>query len=346
MPETGQRFLVIRLSSIGDIVHTLPAVAELGHSFPRAEIHWLVEKRFSSLLNGNPFVQRVIELDTLGWRENWFGSSVGQSWRAVRKERYDAAIDFQGLLKTGILSFAAHAKRRVGFGREWLRERGAGMFYTDRVQPLGRGHIIERNLALVEHLGAKPGPWEFPLLNNQPETKLVAERLTDLGVKNFILISPGGGWKAKRWPPESFSELIRRIANELQPDILLTGSPAEEPLIAGILEQANVARARYFPATLVQFIALARRARLFVGGDTGPLHLAAAVTTPLVAIFDASDPLNTVERNGPFNPADITVTDAAAVRGRRSGKNSDFLRGIPVEAVLEAVRERWKKAYG
>jgi lipopolysaccharide heptosyltransferase I len=350
MPEIDQRFLVIRLSSIGDIVHTLPAVAELGRSFPRAEIHWLVEKRYAPLLAGNTFVRRVIEVDTLGWRKRPFmrrqTTSLREAWKAIREPRYGTTIDFQGLIKTGFLSFATGAPRRLAFGREWLREPAAGMFYTDRALAAGRRHIIELNLALVEHLGTKLGAWEFPLPSNPLDERAVSERIEASGIRDFILISPGGGWKSKCWPPESYADLIGRLEKEYQSDVLLSGSPSEEGLITTILDETAAKRARYFPSTLVQYIALARKARLFIGGDTGPLHLAAAVSTPVVAIFDANDPLNTPERNGPFNPADITVTDSTSTGKGRPRKGRDFLRGVPVGAVFDAVRERWERAYG
>lgn len=348
--EAGLNFLVIRLSSIGDIVHTLPAVAALGRSFPQAEISWLVEKRYASLLAGNPYVSRVLEVDTLSWRKRPFPVSfigpLRDAWRTIRERPYSSTIDFQGLIKTGIFSFAARSQRRLGFAGPWLREPGAGVFYTQHVPADGRQHIVELNLALVEYAGAKAGAWEFPLPSNDVDDATVVQQLASSGVGDFILISPGGGWKAKRWPPESYAALISRLAKEFQLDILLTGSPDERECIQAIIESAATSRARYFPANLVQYISLARRARLLIGGDTGPLHLAAAAGTPLVAIFDATDPRNTPERNGPFNSADITVIDPKAVRGQRASKTRDFLRGIPVEAVFDATRERWKRAYG
>ncbi|HET7841759.1 MAG TPA: lipopolysaccharide heptosyltransferase I [Terriglobia bacterium] len=347
MSESKPRFLVIRLSSIGDIVHALPAVAALGDAFPGAEIHWLVEKRHADLLKGNPYVHRVIKLDTLGWRHElispWTLEQIAGAGMALREERFDAAIDFQGLVKTAFLASISKSARRIGFSEYWLREPLAGIFYTDRVSPHGRGHVIEMNLSLVEHLGVPRLPsaeWEFPLPKSDADDSYVERQLATLGARDFVILNPGGGWKSKCWAPENFSELIQRLEREIPEFMLLTGSPQEETLIDGILRRAGSSRAAYFPSTILQLIALIRRARLFVGGDTGPLHLAEAAGVPVVAIFSASEPVNTPERNGPFRPDDIFVTNRNGTKNPAREKNHDFLRDVPVASVFDAVRGR------
>jgi ADP-heptose:LPS heptosyltransferase len=205
------------------------------------------------------------------------------------------------------------------------------------------------NLALAEYLGAAPCPterWRFPLPRASEDDAYVAARLAALGAREFLILNPGGGWKSKRWPPENYAQLIRHLRTEIPWKILLTGSPDEEGLIQEILKLAATPSACYFPSTLVQFIALARRACLFVGGDTGPMHLAAAVGTPIVAIFSASDPLNTPERNGPFARADIVVSDCTERIPRRRGKRREYLQGVSVDAVLAAIRARLARVNG
>jgi ADP-heptose:LPS heptosyltransferase len=132
MPEP--RFLVIRLSSIGDIVHTLPAVAALGETFPQAEIHWVIETRYAGLLQGNPWVQRMVRVDTLGWRRKLASGEtlekIARSLLALREVTFEAAIDFQGLLKSGLIAWLSRARERVGFEESWLREPLAAIFYT------------------------------------------------------------------------------------------------------------------------------------------------------------------------------------------------------------------------
>lgn len=344
MPESCQRFLVIRLSSIGDIVHTLPAVAALGRTHPRAEIHWAVEDRFSALVRGNPFVSRVIKLDTLGWRKSLASkhtlTEMMQGIDALREYPYDAVIDFQGLIKSAIFARLSYSQKRIGLSWQWLREPLAAALYTHRVSPRNRTHVVDLNLSLVEALGAHPSKWEFPLPDNPQDRESVQERLQMLGTNEFIIINPGGGWKSKRWDPANYAELAARLGKQLPFDILVTGSEQEENLAQDILVQSSVPRVKWFPSTILQFIALARRAKLLIGGDTGPLHLAAAAGTPLVAIFDSTDPRNTPERNGPFNPADIILHGPRGARTAGHSKHANYLEGVTVESVVKAVLQR------
>jgi len=343
------RFLVIRLSSIGDIVHTLPAVAALGEAHPEVEIHWAVEARYAALVEGNPFVKRTLPFDTLGWRRR-LGSvatvkEVARRVLDLRDQEYHVAIDFQGLVKTGFLARLSGAGERLGLAEPWLREPLAAAWYTDRVPASGRIHAIEESLALVERLGAprlERGQWQFPLPRSAENDRAVEERLQSLSVRDFVVINPGGGWISKRWAPENYAALIRRLEPELPWHFLLTGSPAEEPLMEEIVRRTGSPRVGYFAANLVELIALERRARLFLGGDTGPLHLAAAVGTPIVAIYGPTDPA----RNGPFSCADIALSNFGPIDHTRRTKNPSYLPGIAVESVLDAVRTRLRRAYG
>jgi lipopolysaccharide heptosyltransferase I len=338
-------FLVIRLSSIGDIVHTLPAVAALGETFPASRITWVIETRYASLLDGNPYVHRLVKLDTLGWRKR-LGSArtldeALRGLKELRAVRFDTAIDFQGLIKSALLARLSGARRRVGFEKRWLRERLAGLFYTERVAvaaATGR-HAIEENLALVERLGVpRPERFRFALPRSAEAERAVAERLEALGAREFIIINPGGGWIAKRWSPESYAALIRALQGELP--ILLTGSPEEESLIRQVVGDCNGAHASYFPSSLMEFIALARRARLFVGGDTGPLHLAAAVGTPIVGIYGPTDPA----RNGPFSAADRVLRARVPVNHTRRARDAQYIAGVSAESVRAAVLERLRES--
>jgi lipopolysaccharide heptosyltransferase I len=353
MSESKPRFLVIRLSSIGDIVHALPAVAALGDGFPGAEIDWVIEKRHAPLLSGNPYIHRAIKLDTLNWRNELLSprtlEEIVGTGMALREAHFDAAIDFQGLIKSAFLARLSRSSVRLGFSEYWLREPLAGVFYSDRVSPRGRRHVIEMNLSLVERLGAAPVPrdrWKFPLPRNEAGDQDVENRLASLDAGEFIVLHPGGGWKSKCWAPENYSELIRRLEKEIPEKIILTGSPDEEPLVRTILSGAASPRTFYFPSTILHLIALARRARLFVGGDTGPVHLAEAAGAPVVEIFSVAEPVNTPERNGPFRAQDIAVSNRNGAPRRTRNKNSDYLRDVSVETVLAAILERRARAHG
>jgi lipopolysaccharide heptosyltransferase I len=345
----SQKFLIIRLSSIGDIVHALPAVAALGETFPRAEIDWVVERRHALLLEGNAFVHRLIPLDTLGWRKNLKSArtlqSVSRGIAALRELHYDAAIDFQGLYKSAVIAWLSRAKERVGFNERWLREPTAAALYTSSVSPREETHVIEMNLALVEFLGVprlERERWRFPLPASAADEEYIANQLKSRGVGEFIIVNPGGGWKSKCWSPEDYAAVIRQLAGEFPGHFLLTGSPDEEGLCISIAEKSGTARAAFFPSTIPQFIALARRAKLLVGGDTGPLQLAAAVRTPIVAIFGPTDPA----RNGPFAPADITLWNRGPIDYTRRSKNAGWISGISAETVVTAIRTRLARKYG
>jgi len=334
------RFLVIRLSSIGDIVHGLPAVAALGQSFPQAEIHWLIEERYAALLAGNPYLGRVIPLDTLSWRGGSppvsIVKKVVNTLRGLRGMAYDAVLDFQGLWKSALIALLTGTRERVGLAEPWLREPSAAVLYTERVSAAGRQHVVEESLVLVEHVGARVGLWQFPLPHSAEAERYVEDRLARLAARDFMIVNPGGGWKAKRWAPENYALLLRRLESWFPGQVLLTGSPNELELISGILERAGSSQASYFPCDLVQFIALARRAKLLLGGDTGPVHLAAAVGTPLVAIHGPTDPA----RNGPFNKADIALYNRAPVNHTRRDAKANYIKGISVDSVRAALEER------
>jgi lipopolysaccharide heptosyltransferase I len=346
MADPAQRFLIVRLSSIGDIVHALPAAAALAETFPQARIHWVVEKRYALLLEGNPHLHHLIAIDTLGWRRHLTSSATWLEIRNgvsdLRLPFYSAAIDFQGLWKSAVVAWLSRAQERIGFAERWLREPSAAVLYTQRVSPHERVHVVEENLALVERLGARTHRWQFPLPWNEEDDVHVEAQLTALDAENFIILNPGGGWRSKCWSPGNYAALIRQLAGARREQILLTGSPAEETLIEGILQSAGTQRARYLPTTLVQFIALARRARLFIGGDTGPLHLAAAVGAPIVGIYGPTDPA----RNGPFAADDIALSNQGPINHTRRGANPEYLSGISVKSVMAAVEKRLARAHG
>lgn len=349
MPPSPRKFLVIRLGSIGDIVHALPAVSALGENFPQAQIHWAIETRHACLLEGNRYIQRVIQLDTLGWRRNLTSrptlQSIRQGIATLREAEYDAAIDFQGLYKSALIAWLSRARARVGFEASRLREPVAGALYTAQVAARERTHVIELNLALVEHLGVPRidhARWQFPLPSHPEDEEYVRGQLAAHNVRDFIIVNPGGGWQSKCWAPENYARLIRQLASQLPWEFILTGSPAEEQLLAGIMQESDTPQAKFIRSTITQFITLARLAKLFVGGDSGPLHLAAAVGTPIVAIYGPTDPA----RNGPISPHDITLWNRGRIDYTRRAVSAGYISGITVESVAAAVCQRLARTDG
>ncbi len=340
MAQDIQKILVIRLSSIGDIVHTLPAVAAIGTTYPEAEISWLVEARYAPLIEDNPFLKRILTVDTLGWRKRIFSirttQEVVQSISFLRSEAFDVAIDFQGLLKTALIGRLARSGRRVGLASGWLKEPSSGWFYTEQAPAAGAKHVVEENLALARWLGARINRWEFPLPHDEAEERWATEALARIQADAFILINPGAGWIAKRWPPSNYARLIARLEHEGPWSVILNGSQAEAGQIQSIVRDSGARRAHYVPASIRQLIALTRRARLFIGGDTGPLHIAAALGVPIVALYGPTNP----GRNGPFAAEDIAIWTREKVNHTRRTRQIRFLEGISVEDVVTAVHAR------
>lgn len=314
------RLLIVKLSSIGDVVHTLPAAALLRRSLPDARIAWVVERRASAILKDSPLIDELIELDTRGWRKDFASiSTIGSVHAALDQLRNgpslndgrnaDVAIDFQGLIKSGLVAFSSRAKRRIGFETRDLREKASRLLLTRQVETSHLKHVIDKNLALARaalaiagEIDAPASDYEFPIAVSPDDERYVETAIGDQS-GSFAIINPGGGWPTKLWPAERYAELADWLWSECGIVSFVTYGPGEETLAGSVAAGARSGAARPLASTLKQFVALARRAALFVGGDTGPLHLAAASGTPIVGLYGPTSP----ERNGPFDPRDIAV---------------------------------------
>lgn len=307
------KILIVRLGAMGDILHALPAVTGLRAALPDATIGWMVEEKWSELLaaagapisgpvdSSRPLVNRIHYVNTRQWRERMFRpgtrSMIRKALDEVRFERYDLAIDFQGAIKSAVLARLSGAAVRAGFITP--REPAARILYSERYGRDGE-HVIEQNAGLAAQAARKLlGPAESklmaPLLPHDP----VAERWADaeimrLGIASFAIMNPGAGWGAKQWPPQRYGEVAKELARHGLKTLVNTAS-GEEPLAQPLIE-ASGGNAFMVSSTIGQLIALTRRARLLIGGDTGPLHLAAALGIPTVGLFGPTDPA----RTGPF----------------------------------------------
>jgi heptosyltransferase I len=339
MPDTAtpraeladRSFLILRMGSMGDIVHTLPAVAALRDSFPAARIDWLVERKWRALLEGNPDINEVLEVDRRSLRD------LVRCVRRLRAAHYACALDFQSLYKSAALAFSSGALRRVGFIHSYMREPGAAFLYTERVNPQGK-HKVEHNLSLVESIGARRTGIRVSLLVSPEADAQVETKLSARGLRDFFVLSPGGGWRYKCWLPQRFGELHRELARRHDWCGVISFGPGEEGLAEEVRSVAGAPEPTLIPTNVAQLMALLRRAKFVVAGDTGPLHVASAFGTPVVGLFGPTDP----ERNGPFSPADIVVRNAGVEETtyRRAASYSPAMISITVDQVVEAVERR------
>lgn len=333
------RILVVRLGSLGDIVHALPAVASLRDTFPQARLDWLVETRWAELLELNPDLSNIFPVDTRAWRRAPLGlatwRSIAALRRTLREARYDCAIDFQGLYKSAVLGRLSGAARRIGFARSAAKESGAARFYTESASPPAGVHVIEMNRALARAAGAGDTPIRFSLPTNAEDGARVEEMLRSHHLTEFVVLSPGGGWRSKCWPVERYAALHNALARERGWRTVLNAGPGEERLVSEFTAQARVTKPVHFKLTLRQLVALLKRAKVLVSGDTGPLHLTAALGTPVVGLYGPTDPA----RNGPYGPRAVALhhREKATITYKHEERTSPALLAITVEEVVAAV---------
>jgi lipopolysaccharide heptosyltransferase I len=326
--------LIVRLSAIGDVVHTLPALAALRrHGW---EVGWAVEPAARTILEGHPLLDHMVPIPSA--RRVRLGPARAAA-ALLRSRQYDAALDFQGLWKSALWARLSRASRTIGWARRWRREPLSAVLGGEPVElPESACHVIDENLALLRALGIEAAGQRDFGLRFAADAEVVDRSLAEAGLRagDFVLLNPGGGWPEKLWPAESFGALARGL-RERGLRALVTWGPGEEALAERVVAASAGAAARCFPTTLRGLTELARRARLVVAGDTGPLHLACAVGTPVVALFGPTDPA----RNGPFAEADVALRAPAVGAPRdRFRMRSASMAEIPVADVLSAALRR------
>ena len=316
--------LAVRLGAMGDIIHALPAVAALKLAHPDCHLTWLVEPKWAPLLDANPFVDRVLFFH----RESLAG--LFQSWRALSEIRCDYAVDFQGLFKSALAASAARPGRLYGFDPAQIRERSAAIFYTDRISAHS-AHIVDRNLELAAALppgAAHPAsPVAFPLPPGASEG--------DLPSGDFVLASPLAGWASKQWPLDHYRALAALLLAECGIPLVLNGPPAA-PF-------HHVEPARVHHSGIAGLIHATRRAAAVVGVDSGPMHLAAALSKPGVAIFGPTDPA----RNGPYgNSLQVLRSPSAGTTYKRRAASDPSMQLISPDQVFDILSATLSKFAG
>lgn len=326
-----ENFLIIRLSSLGDIIHTLPAFSSLRKNFPQAKISWIVGKKGKEILDFVPGIDEVIVFPEKGWRKR------------IRNKN-SIALDFQGLVKSGFMALLSGARKRIGFHRKNLKEPLASFFYTERLEELSEGiHVISKNLKLLSKLGIKDERYEFPLQLDEKIRDEVREKLRKIGYENknkLIIHNIGGAWETKRWFTEKWIALIERMKKEELFPLLLWGNEEERKLAEEVSEKANIPVAPFL--SVKEVMALIKESSLLVSGDTFALQAACAFSVPVVAIFGPTNP----RRNGPFNPRDKVAfarLDCAPCYKRTCSTGLKCLERISAEEVAGMALELLEK---
>lgn len=298
MQDRSPKILVVRLGAMGDVIHALPAVSTLKASFPQSEITWAIDPKWAPLLAGNPAVDRTVPFNRRDL------ANVREAVKTLRASHFDFAIDFQGLIKSAFLASASGCRRRIGFHWKDARERPAALLYSERVHSHAK-HVADKNIELALAAGATRVDRSAPLPMGSPEGSLPSEP--------FVLACPLAGWVSKQWPLESFAALAKLVP------LVVNGAPSNEA------ELRRIPGAHIHLSGIDGLLDATRRATAVVGVDSGPLHIAAAMGKPGVAIFGPTDP----ERNGPLGTS-IQVL-------RAPGVETTYKRGHELSSSMQAI---------
>ena len=325
------RILIVRLSAIGDVIQTMPVACALRERFPDARLAWAVEQRAGALLEGHEALNELITLPR-GWLK-----SPGGVWRLrrrLREMRFDVTVDVQSLTKSAVLARLTGARRRIGFGNPGGRELSKWL-NNERVDPKAT-HVVDRYLELLGPLGIQRPAVRFQV-PEQEEARKTAERIIaekQLG-DGFAVINPGAGWPSKLWPAERYAAVARHLgAARRLPTLVVWAGAGERAAAERIVADGGAQAVLSPPTSLVELAALSRRAKLFIGADTGPLHLAAAVDTPCVGLYGPWP----AARHGPYGPRHVALQKMffeGPTRHRRTAPPI-YMESITTEMVCEA----------
>jgi len=336
------RFLIVRLGALGDIVHAIPVAAALRRARPTARIDWMVSGKHREILDLVPAIDGRLSIKDRSRTDE--GESLWGVLQEIRKTRYDVTIDLQGLLKSAVIARLSGAGKVVGFNGRYSRESMARAFYTDAYDPGGDGmyapsetrHVVDINLGMLKTIGIDPGRPEFPLADIH---SAVAASMAEATAGSYVLLNPGAAWPNKRWPAPRLGALAIALRARRNLKSVVLWGPGEFDLAQDVVATAGGAAILTPQTSVADVVALARGAAVMVSGDTGPTHIAAAVGTPIVGIYGPTRP----ERNGPWVPEDETVSRASICQChhfRQCKIERMCLLDIEVDEVLAAVERR------
>jgi len=306
--EPDMNILIVKLSAIGDVIHTLPSLAALRRLYPDAHITWVVEEAAADLIIGHPHLDEVIISRRKSWIRDIKAGKWQSAWREMRaflqrlrSRRYDLVIDFHGLLKSSMMVFLSGGKRNLGYD-SW--QELSGLFLHEKIPEDMNKHAVDRYLDFPRYLGAESHDVEF-ILPLTDKTKAVAKRLLDqhhLSEKNYIAVNPIAYWETKLWDSAKFAKLADQIKEGLKLDVIFTGSNRTDA--ADILSRMKKEGINLGGKTSLPILAeIYKSARAVITTDSGPMHLAAAMGTPVIALFGPTDPA----RTGPYGKGHAVI---------------------------------------
>ena len=326
--------LLVRLSAIGDLIHTMPVACALKERFPETFLVWAAGEPGADLLQGHEAVDELISLPRAFLKSP---RAVWQLRRRLRALRFDVTIDAQGLTKSAIVARLAGTRRRIGFGNPWGRE--LSKWLNNELVDTTSPHAIDRQLELLRPLGIDSPPVHFKVPEHQPDAEAAEQLIRRAGVEGgFALLNAGAGWPSKLWPAERFAAVAAHLGREWGLPTLVISGNGEERVCAEQIASGSGEHAQLAPTMgLRQLAALSRRARLFVSSDTGPLHLAVAVGTPCVGLYGPWS----AEKHGPYGPKHVALQEATFEGSTRERRNAppEIMEAISVKLVCEACDE-------
>jgi lipopolysaccharide heptosyltransferase I len=333
-----KKILIVKPSSLGDVVHSLPFLNAVHECFPGAEVHWVIAKGLEGLLEGHPMIHRLIVINKDLWKKvSQAGDTVReirQLYRGLRNEHYDLVVDLQGLLRSGLIAMATHATVRVGFSE--ARE-GSRLFYTRKVKG-GRGiHAVDRYMRIAAELGCPADRIAFPFPQKPAGSDKMRRILADLG--HYAVIVPGARWKTKIWPAENFGT----VAAKLPVRSIVVGSRGDRGIADRVVSSSRGRAISLAGETdLSELIELIKGARVVITNDSGPMHIGAALNIPVIAVFGPTSPALT----GPYGKGHVILqTDEPCIPCfKRECADLKCMLGIAPEKVIEKAAAVLKTA--
>lgn len=335
--KNPQKILIVKPSSLGDVVHSLPFLNAMKTCFPEAEIHWVIAKGLEGLLDGNPMIDRLWVINKDAWKQiddaKNTVTEIKILFKGLKTEKFDLVIDLQGLLRSGIITSATRAPVRIGF--QEARE-GSRFFYTHKVKGGKDIHAVDRYLKIAEYVGCDVSHISFSF-SPDSSSILNSQHLP----REYAILVHGARWKTKIWSPEKFGELASRLPVQS----VVVGSKAVKDsadLIVSLSKGKAISLAG--KTNLKELIAVMRKAQFVISNDSGPMHIAAALGIPVYAIFGPTDPL----RTGPYGKGHTIISPAipCAPCFKKTCENVKCLKELSVDKVFEIIKsnEYLKKA--